>query len=171
MEYRRPGEGRYAKVEREQRWLLATVPSGVTDKRDISDQYFLGTTLRLRRIQAGSDVIFKLGQKVRVDDSNPELIMVTNLYLSSDEYDRMLAIASATVTKSRWTFLAQRTSYAVDEFSGRHAGLIMAEVEIDESSPRLPAPDFARLEVTDDDRYSGGSLAAMGDSEIRELLG
>jgi CYTH domain-containing protein len=38
--------------------------------------------------------------------------------------------------------------------------MILAEVELAADEPRLPLPPFADVDVTDDDRYAGGSLAA-----------
>jgi CYTH domain-containing protein len=167
---RRPGEGRYARLEREQRWLLTHVPSGVDGSREISDCYLSGTRLRLRKVTEGDHVVFKLGQKVRVDDTNPERVMITNVYLSSDEYDQLLSLAGASLIKTRWNFIHDGDLYAVDAFRGRHDGLILAEVEIGEEDPRREMPPFATVDVTNDDRYSGGRLAFARDEELRELI-
>jgi len=46
-------EGKYARVERERRFLLAGSPSAsaVTARRRITDRYLPGTRLRLRRVE------------------------------------------------------------------------------------------------------------------------
>jgi hypothetical protein len=51
---RTPGAGPYAKLEREQRWLLSGLPDDVVDPVAIHDRYLTGCTLRLRRMRAGS---------------------------------------------------------------------------------------------------------------------
>jgi hypothetical protein len=76
---RQPGEGRYAQLEREQRWLLKELPPGVTNERVIVDHYWTGTTLRLRMIQDHDEVVYKLCQKVRRDTDNPEMVKITNV--------------------------------------------------------------------------------------------
>lgn len=168
---RRPGEGRYAKAEREQRWLLSELPQGITGKREILDQYLIGTTLRLRRVESDNEVVYKLAQKVRPNLANPERVNITNIYLSFDEYVQLSAMASHDISKCRWDYAHQSLSYAIDEFGGRLVGLLLAEVEIGDTDPRLTTPDFAVTEVTSDNRYSGGWLAEATDSELRDLIG
>jgi hypothetical protein len=47
---RRPGEGRYAYLEREQRWLLEAPPEDRNRSVEIVDRYLTGTRLRLRLV-------------------------------------------------------------------------------------------------------------------------
>jgi CYTH domain-containing protein len=167
---RRPGEGRYARVEREQRWLLDRLPSGLTNERVIVDHYWRGTTLRLRMIQDHDGVLYKLGQKVRVDEESPEVVKMTSLYISEAEF-RVLSVTPATiVSKSRWNATSDGVDYVVDEFKGRHSGLVLAEVELAEDEPRRSAPAFAVAEVTDENEYSGGWLAAASNEELHRII-
>lgn len=71
MNERAPGRGRYAHPEREQRWLLDAVPHGSTRSAEIHDWYITGTRLRLRRVEDGNALLFKLAQKVRADRHDP----------------------------------------------------------------------------------------------------
>jgi CYTH domain-containing protein len=153
------GEGRYAHVEREQRWLLSEVPPGVSEPIAIFDLYITGTRLRLRRM-AGPEVVFKLGQKVRPVAESPEVVHLTNMYLSEAEHATLVGLGGAELHKTRWHGMHAGRRMAVDEFHGHLAGLVLAEVELEVDEPRLAMPSFALAEVTDDDRYSGGSLAA-----------
>jgi len=59
------------------------------------------------------------------------------------------------VAKSRWTLNAGGVTYAIDEFKGRHAGLFLAEVELDEHAPLVAKPSFAVADVSDDNEYTG----------------
>lgn len=59
---------------------------------------------------------------------------------------------------------------AVDEFHGRLAGLVLAEVELPPGSPRLSRPPFAVRDVTKNDRFSGGALALAQDESVARLL-
>ncbi len=58
---------KYAHVERERGWLLATVPELSGMPMGITDQYLVGTRLRLREVTVGESVLRKLGHKVRLD--------------------------------------------------------------------------------------------------------
>ncbi|MGH3306463.1 MAG: hypothetical protein ACRDOX_02155, partial [Nocardioides sp.] len=58
---------KYAHVERERRWLLATVPELTGSRMEITDQYLVGSRLRLREVTEGGSVVRKLGHKVRLD--------------------------------------------------------------------------------------------------------
>jgi hypothetical protein len=70
---------KYARPERERRWLVAKLPdmSLAIDARLINDRYLFGTRLRLRCVTplAGGAPKYKLGQKVRPDPTDSRLIM------------------------------------------------------------------------------------------------
>jgi CYTH domain-containing protein len=155
---RQPGQGRYAHLEREQRWLLSALPPDLSAPTEIYDRYLSGTRLRLRRTENAEGVVYKLGQKVRVDEANAERVKLTNIYLSATEYDVVAALEARELRKTRRSLLFDGRTFAIDEFAT--LGLILAEVELDADEDRLPVPPFADADVTDDDRYSGGSLAA-----------
>ena len=58
---------KYAVVERERRFLLASLPDGVVSTKQIVDRYVTGTRLRLREVREDDGtVIRKLGHKVRL---------------------------------------------------------------------------------------------------------
>lgn len=167
---RRPGEGRYAKLEREQRWLLSSVPRSAVDERVIVDHYWNATTLRLRMIEEGDEAVYKLCQKVRVDESDPRLVKITNIYLSMSEFDQLSVTPASIIAKSRWTISANGVTFSIDEFKGRHAGLVLAEVELDEHGPLIAKPPFAVVDVSSDNEYSGGWLAAATEMELRRVI-
>jgi CYTH domain-containing protein len=167
---RRPGEGRYAQLEREQRWLLEKLPDGVADERVIVDHYWTGTSLRLRMIDDGHGVVYKLTQKVRTDADSPEFVKITNIYLEESEFRVLSVIPASIVSKSRWTILSDSDSYAVDEFKGRHSGLVLAEIELGPDEPRREVPDCAIAEVTNDEEYSGGRLACASDADLLRIV-
>lgn len=49
--------------------------------------------------------------------------------------------------------------WEIDVFEGRHAGLIIAEVELERVEQEVTLPDWVGPEVTDDDRYYNASLS------------
>jgi adenylate cyclase len=50
--------------------------------------------------------------------------------------------------------------WEVDEFLGDNAGLVVAEVELDDASQAIALPEWVGAEVTDDVRYYNLALAA-----------
>jgi CYTH domain-containing protein len=167
---RTPGQGRYAATEREQRWLLRVVPEGVVHPVEILDTYFPDTTLRLRRVQAGSTVVYKFGQKVRHDPGRPSLVQITNMYLTEAEFELLRQEGGADLRKTRWRWTVGGSELSVDVFDGHLEGLVLAEIELAVDSDDMPSPSQSIAEVTEDDRFSGGHLAQMTPSEARALL-
>jgi len=49
--------------------------------------------------------------------------------------------------------------WEVDEFEGRLAGLVMAEVELSDAGQALDLPPWVGVEVTDDPRFQNAALA------------
>jgi len=166
-----PGEGRYARLEREQRWVLSALPPEVQRPVSIMDLYLPGTRLRLRRMVRQDTIVRKLAQKVRPDPTDPSMTKLTNVYLSEEEYAVLAELGGDTVTKIRWRWSEGGRDLVVDEFAGPLAGLVVAEVELDEEGPHHEAPALAVADVTDDDRFSGGALSRTTAAQLGELLG
>ncbi|MFE9428157.1 hypothetical protein ACFYNO_34965 [Kitasatospora sp. NPDC006697] len=162
-------EGKYARVERERRFLLASPPAldSATAVRRVTDRYLDGTRLRLRLVELrdSGGVELKLTQKVAADRPGPVQGLITNIYLSPDEYDRLLALPAATLRKTRYSF----PPLGVDVFDAPLHGLVLAEAEFDsdEEASAFPPPPGTLAEVTDDPRFTGGRLVR---TERPELL-
>ena len=167
---RSPGEGAYARVEREHRWLLSGVPEGAVEPVHILDRYFRQSTLRLRQMRTSRRVVYKLGQKVREDPDRPGLVHLTNIYLTEPEYDLMAQLEAAVLVKTRRHWPVGAVTLSVDEFSGSLYGLVLAELELPLEAPDPTPPPGAVADVTEDDRFSGGCLALMNPAEASELL-
>lgn len=72
----------------------------------------------------------------------------------------LLAMAEPnTVQKRRHLVPYGGLDWEVDVFEGRHAGLILAEVELQSEDQPVALPKWVGAEVTDDDRYFNASLA------------
>ncbi|MFP3902173.1 MAG: hypothetical protein ACLFXM_15065 [Acidimicrobiia bacterium] len=167
----RPGEGRYAHIEREQRWIASRLPADARHAAEIVDRYIDGTRLRLRRMERADGVVaYKLGQKIRRAPADPELVRITTMYLSGDEYAVMVALPARVVHKSRWYTTWHGHTMAIDRLHGRLDGLLLAEAELRPDDSPLPLPPFAVRDVTNDDRFSGGALAFASDAEVGALL-
>lgn len=169
-----PGKAeKYARRERERRFLLAAVPRGKPIRRVlIEDRYLVGTRIRLRRItelvgddQPG-DVSYKLTQKIPAVDRRPGLI--TTFYVSAAEYEAVSGVPGHTLRKVRSSI----PPLGVDEFQGPLAGLVLAEAEFesDEESAAFHPPIETVAEVTADERFTGGRLVQAEGEDLRALL-
>lgn len=168
---REPGRGRYAHPERERRFLLCSPPVGLTAPRHIVDRYIDGTRLRLRQVTGEGPAVYKLGQKVRPNEDDPSLVMLTSMYLTADEYERLLALPATEVRKTRYTLTAGQDRYGVDVFEDRLDGLVLAEAELaDPTVHDLPDLPGLLAEVTTDNRFSGGALANTDQESLQTLL-
>lgn len=151
--------GKYAQVERERRFLLAAAPSeGITRMRQITDRYLLGTRLRLRRVSdldTGSCVL-KFTQKLPAEQPGAVQGLITNTYLSPAEYDLLATLPAAVLSKTRLSV----PPLGVDVFDPPLHGLVLAEAEFetDEQARSFRPPLTPVAEVTDDPRFTGGSL-------------
>ncbi len=151
------GPLKYAVVERERRYLLASLPDGVTSTRDIADRYLTGTRLRLREVrEPDGAVIRKLGHKVRLSDG-PGEIACTSFYLDDEEWAVLAALPARVLRKKRHTIARDGWVVAVDEHED---GALVAEIDDgDEPSDRLPDWLDVVRDVTRDEAWTGGGLA------------
>jgi CYTH domain-containing protein len=154
--------GKYARIERERRFLLAGPPSApeVTGRRRITDRYLPGTRLRLRRVDNldSGERAFKFTQKVPAGQPGFVQGLITNTYLSAAEYDLLAPLPAAVLSKTRLSV----PPLAVDVFEPPLHGLVMADVEFstDDEAQSFRPPPAAVAEVTDDIRFTGGSLVS-----------
>ena len=156
---------KYARVEAERRFLLPELPAEIdpsTGYQTFEDLYFLGTTLRLRRVTspAGDVVELKLGQKLPHDPPLATHRIITSVYLTPDDFAFLSRIGGARLVKRRYAFPWQGVRFGVDVFQESLAGLVLAEAESSDRLDSLPALPGDPLEVTDDLRFSGSRLAA-----------
>ena len=152
--------GKYARVERERRFLLAgpPPPPAVTGSRRMTDRYLPGTRLRVRRVDYRDSGAreFKLTQKVPAGRPGFVQGLITTTYLSTAEYDLLAALPAAALSKTRLSV----PPLSVDVFDNPLHGLVMADVEFstDTEAQSFRPPPSAVAEVTDDPRFTGGSL-------------
>jgi CYTH domain-containing protein len=165
---------KYARIERERRYLLESLPTGLDAERtlEIHDRYLCGTGLRLRLVgERGLEPVRKLGQKIRLAGPAPLSVAHTTMYLTEEEYRVLLALAARELHKTRHLVVLDGGILAVDAFRGPLAGLITAEIDLGEHremSAELPIDPVA--EITDDERFSGGELAQASEDVLRNLL-
>lgn len=148
---------KYAVVERERRFLLASLPEFTGSTREIVDRYVTGTRLRLREVREDDgSVVRKLGHKVRVSEG-PGEVACTNLYLNDQEWALLVALPAKVLRKKRHVVDRDGLIVAIDEHED---GTLIAEID-DRDRPPQVVPDWLDIveDVSDDERWTGASLA------------
>jgi CYTH domain-containing protein len=150
---------RYALVEDEQRFVVASAPTVRGHTTLIDDRYVRDSRLRLRAVTSDDEVVYKLGQKVPIA-GRPSAVWHTTIYLTSQEYELFADLPAHQLSKRRHHV----DGGCVDEFLGALRGLVLME------GPRpVPCPPGG-VEVTDDARFRGGSLAALDLADATALV-
>jgi CYTH domain-containing protein len=148
---------KYAVIERERRFLVRSVPSGVTGISKLRDRYIDASRLRLREVR-GHDgrLVRKLGQKIRLGDG-PSAIACTSMYLDDEEWSLLSSLPARVVTKRRHHLERDGVKVVIDEFED---GTLLAEID-DGDRPPAPVPSWLDVveEVTGDDAWTGGDVA------------
>jgi len=168
------GGGKYARVERERRYLLRELPPGLKPSdphTQITDNYVTGTRLRLRkvRIPETNEWTLKLTQKYAPQPPDFSRTLITNMYLSPYEYEVLSVFEGNELRKNRYPYEHGGRLYSVDVFLGPLRGLVLAETdfETDAEMDAFPTPSFARLDVTRDELFTGARLVELTAEEIR----
>ncbi|MGH9942975.1 MAG: hypothetical protein ACRD9R_11535 [Pyrinomonadaceae bacterium] len=169
---------KYARVERERRYLLRELPPGLllTDfHTQLFDNYITNTRLRLRkvRVPAKREWTFKLTQKFALDPTDLSRTFITNIYLTQPEYEVLAVFEANEIRKNRYPYEHEGRRYSVDVFLGALHGLILAETDFDtdeELRAFTTPPPFAAFDVTQDELFTGGRLVHLTADEIREEL-
>jgi CYTH domain-containing protein len=161
---------KYARVERERRFLLDQFPSAdVVWRRHIRDRYIDGTLLRLReQTDDSGTAVFKLTQKVPARGSGAQQVWITNIYLTEGEFRLLAELPAKILSKVRYSV----PPFGIDLFEGALEGLRLAEAEFDSAAEAdaLVVPDFLLCEVTDDERFTGGRLVCASRPNVEEWL-
>ena len=74
-------------------------------------------------------------------------------------YELLSLCESKEILKTRYVVSFAGHDFEVDEFHGRHQGLVVAEVELSEINEDVALPQWLGKEITGDDRYSNFVLA------------
>ena len=168
-------ESKYARVERERRYLLQDLPEGLTRAShhlQITDNYITGTRLRLRKVRdpQTNKWTVKFSQKFAPRATDLSRTVITNTYLNASEYEVLSVFEANEIRKNRYRFEFAGHKFSVDMFLGSLLGLVLAEVsfETDKELDRFAPPPFALAEVTNNETFSGGRLCYLSFDDVRE---
>jgi CYTH domain-containing protein len=171
------GAGRYARVERERRYLLRGLPPGLKPSdphTQITDNYVTGTRLRLRKVRVPetNEWTLKLTQKHAPQPPDFSRTLITNIYLSPYEYEVLSVFEGNELRKNRYPYEHEGRKYSVDVFLGLLRGLVLAETDFDtdEEMDSSPLPPFAALDVTREETFTGARLVELTAEDLRAEL-
>lgn len=172
-----PAESKYARVERERRYLVQDLPEGLTRPDphvQITDNYITGTRLRLRKVREPrtNKWTVKLTQKFAPDPNDFSRTLITNIYLNALEAETLAVFDTNEIRKNRYAFEFAGRKFSVDMFLGDLFGLVLAEVsfETDEELGNFSKPPFAVADVTNIELFTGGRLCELTFEDIREEI-
>jgi len=170
-------DSKYARIERERRYLLQDLPEGLARNDphvQITDNYITGTRLRIRKVRdpGTNKWTVKFTQKFPIQPNDLSRTLITNTYLNAIEAETLSVFNSNEIRKNRYYFNYDGKKFSVDMFLGDLFGLVLAEVsfETDEELINFPKPDFALAEVTNQEAFSGGRLAELTFTDVREEI-
>lgn len=169
--------GKYARVERERRFLLRDLPHGLKlsdPHAQITDNYVTGTRLRLRKVRdpRTNEWTLKLTQKHASAPPDFSRTLITNIYLNQYEYEVLSVFEGNELRKNRYPYEHEGRLYSVDVFLGALRGLLLAETDFDtdEEMDSFHAPSFALLDVTREETFTGARLVELTAEDLRAEL-
>jgi CYTH domain-containing protein len=172
-----PAESKYARVERERRYLLQDLPEGLTRASphvQITDNYITGTRLRIRKVREPqtNKWTVKFTQKFAPNHADSSRTIITNVYLNALEAETLSMFDANEIRKNRYPFEFAGRKFTVDMFLGDLFGLLLAETsfETDEALANFLPPPFVIAEVTNREMFTGGKLCSLTFAEIREEI-
>ncbi|HEX6044679.1 MAG TPA: hypothetical protein VFZ22_09350 [Pyrinomonadaceae bacterium] len=170
-------DSKYARVERERRYLLQDLPEGLTradPHLQITDNYITGTRLRIRKVREprSNKWTVKFTQKFAPDQEDLSRTIITNIYLNALEAETLSVFNANEIRKNRYYFDHESRRFSIDMFLGDLFGLVLAEAgfDTDEELDNYPKPPFALADVTNNAFFTGGRLCELTFSEVREEI-
>ena len=116
-----------------------------------------GTQVRLRRSSENRTLTFKRGAGNAREEREVEL--------TREQFERLWpGTEGKRLTKTRYDVPMGNLTIEIDIYSGRHSGIVVAEVEFDDESAaqEFQPPRWLGDDVTHDPRYSNQLLACDG---------
>jgi CYTH domain-containing protein len=171
-------ESKYARIERERRYLLQDLPAGMTRADyhlQITDNYLTGSRLRLRKVRdpRTNKWVVKFTQKFPIAPNDLARTVITNTYLDAVEAETLSAIFNSNeIRKNRYYYDYESRRFSIDMFLGDLFGLVLAEISFDsdEELANFAKPPFALADVTDNELFTGGRLSQLTFTELRHEI-
>src|SRR5437867_12802593 len=116
-------ESKYARIERERRYLLQDLPEGLSradHHLQITDNYITGTRLRIRKVRdpKTNKWIVKFSQKFAQKPKDFSRTIITNTYLNALEAETLSVFEANEIRKNRYPFPFAGRDFSIDTFLG-----------------------------------------------------
>jgi CYTH domain-containing protein len=110
--------------------------------------------------------------RVRITDEHAVLtVKGITRHATREEYEYPIPVNDAAnmlrelclrplIVKRRYRINHSGMTWEVDEFQGENAGLVVAEIELDDEQQEFEKPDWIGEEITTDQRYYNANLVA-----------
>ncbi len=156
--------------ETEYRFLLMTLPplDGARKSR-IAQGYLSTEPGRIVRIRQRDDQAFLTIKGLKIGATAPEY----EYEIPATDAPALLALCGdQCLTKDRYEMTGpDGFIWEVDVFTGRHAGLLIAEIEVPAEGTKFVLPDWLDgRDVTHDPKFGNASLVLLSDAEIRKMI-
>jgi adenylate cyclase len=156
--------------EIEYRYLLKSLPpTGAVKPHAIAQGYLSTDPDRIVRVRVKGDQGFLTIKGRKIDAVSPEF----EYEIPVDEAQSLLTLCGQNVlTKDRYALVGpDGMIWDVDIFTGRHAGLMIAEIELAIIDDQYMIPSWVDgADITGDSRLGNAALAQIGDDALRALL-
>ena len=170
-------ESKYARLERERRYLLKDLPEGLSradPHLQITDNYITGSRLRVRKVRdpRTNKWVVKFTQKFNPNPQDLSRTIITNTYLNALEAELLSVFEANEIRKNRYYYDFEGRRFAIDMFLGDLFGLVLAEVsfDTDDELDSFSTPPFAVADVTNNELFTGGRLSQLTFVEVRDEI-
>ncbi len=137
-----------------------------TFARKIAQGYLCRDAQCVVRVRIADDRAFLTVKGDTVKDTRPEF----EYEIPLSDARAMLHLCSGTViTKTRYVVPYEGHVWEVDEFDGKLQGLVIAEIELEESTHGYMLPPFAGCEVTDNAAYYNSNLCKATEPPVENI--
>lgn len=150
-------------IEIERKFLITCIPQGCDDRLHIQQAYLQASPERSVRIRITEQQDFPPTAQIAIKGP------AAPGHFSRYEFEYAIPIEDARtmltfcdhppLTKTRHYYSCHDRIWELDEFEGANAGLLIAEIEIEDEQASFVLPSFVTQEVTGDARYFNLSLA------------
>lgn len=119
--------------------------------------YLAGNESCVVRVRVGGDKAYLTIKGKRVGHTRAEY----EYRVPASEADEMIdtLCGDRVVSKTRYRIPFRNHVWEVDEFHGANAGLILAEIELEQEGEAFETPEWVGEDVSQDDRYTNARLA------------
>ncbi len=134
-----------------------------------NDEWRKSVTSRIHIKQGYICTEFERIVRIRITDSKAYITIKGKGMLTRPEFEYEIPVKDAeemysifcqkaNLEKYRHIVFFKNHKWEIDEFAGRHQGLVFAEVELQSEDEKIEFPDWIGKEITDEPQYYNSNL-------------